>query len=615
MGFDRNTIIGFVLLGVLFVGFFAYNNYNQQKYLTQKKHYDDSVAVVMNKKVAMDRLRADSLQALQPKDSMDTAAVRNTPRATEQLAYVENGVMRVTLTNKGGWVKMVELKKYKGTDSAWVKMGGTQNDRFAYTINASGQPVATDELFFNNPVINKAQDGTQTVSYQATSVPGSTIAHSFIIKPNDYLIDANIHLENADKLLNQQTLTINWNAEARQQQKDIEYEKRQTQLVYVTDGDYDFSRATKSTSEDFSKPTSFIGIKQQFFNTTLLAKNNFSSAQASITVPADTMKGQIGVLQTTARISGLSGNVANVPLQLFYGPNDYKLLKSYDNQMYNIIDLGSGIYAFVKYVNRWLILPIFNLLALFMGGKMGWTILLLTVFIRLITAPLTLPGYKNGAKMKILQPELKTLKEKYGDDNQGYSVAQMKFMSEAGASPLKGCLPGLLQIPIFFALFSFFNSNILLRGQPFLWATDLSMYDSILNLPFNIPFYGDHVSLFTITACLTSFLISWYGMSNANVDQSNPALKYMPYIFPFLMLFFFNSQPAALTWYYTISNTVALLIQVFIRNFVIDHDKLMAQIAANRAKPKTQSKWQERIASMQDTQKKMQELQQARGKK
>ena len=156
-------------------------------------------------------------------------------------------------------------------------------------------------------------------------------------------------------MLNQQTLTINWNAEARQQQKDIEYEKRQTQLVYVTNGDYDFNRATKGANEEFSKPTSFIGIKQQFFNSTLLAKNNFASAQASITVPADTMKGQVGVLQTTARISGINGNIANVPLQLFYGPNDYQLLKSYNNQMYNIIDLGSGIYAFVKYVNRWLI--------------------------------------------------------------------------------------------------------------------------------------------------------------------------------------------------------------------------------------------------------------------
>lgn len=607
MGFDRNTIIGFVLLGVLFIGYFAYNNHYQQKYLVQKKHFDDSVAAIRAKELALQKPAVQRQQQIQ--DSIQAGDFKETGTG-EQLAYVENNVMRVTLTNKGGWIKMVELKNFKGPDGSLVKMGGTPNDIFTYNINsASNQVVGIDKLTFNPPVINKAADGTQTVSYQATGDNGKVISHSFIIKPNDYLVDANIGLQGADRLLSQQTLNINWNVYARQQQKDIEYEKSQTELVYVTDGDYDFNRATSGTSESFTKPTNFIGIKQQFFNSTLLSKQGFNSAEASIAVAADTTKNEVGLLKSTARIQVPTGNTATVPLQLFYGPNDYKLLKSYDNQMHNIVNLGSGIYAFVKYINRLIILPIFNLLVGLVGGKVGWAILLLTVFIRLITAPLTVPGYKNGAKMQILQPELKALKEKYKDDQQGYSVAQMKFMSEAGASPLKGCLPGLLQIPIFFALFSFFNSNILLRGQPFFWADDLSKYDSILNLPFNIPFYGDHVSLFTITACLTSFLISWYGMNNANVDQSNPMLKYMPYIFPVLMLFFFNRQPAALTWYYTVSNTVALLIQVFIRNFVIDHDKLMTQIAANRSKPKTKSKWQERIEDMQESQRKMQEMQ------
>jgi YidC/Oxa1 family membrane protein insertase len=607
MGFDRNTVIGFLLLGVLFIGYFAYNNHYQQKYLAENKRIQDSIAVVKAKELAMQKPAIQRQQQI--KDSLQAGDFKEVV-TSEQLAYVENNVMRVTLTNKGGWIKMVELKKFNGPDGTLVKMGGTANDLFTYNVNSgNNQTVGVDKLTFNTPVINKSGDGTQTISYQAAASDGKTISHSFIIKPNDYLVDANISMVGADKLLSQQSLNLNWNVFARQQQKDVEYEKSQTELVYVTDGDYDFNRAAKGTTEEFTKPTNFIGIRQQFFNSTILSKTGFNSASASIVVPADTVKNEVGVLKTTARIQLPAGNTATVPLQLYYGPNDYKLLKSYDNQMHNIVNLGSGIYAFVKYINRWIVLPMFDLLVGLVGGKVGWAILLLTVFIRLITAPLTVPGYKNGAKMKILQPELKALKEKFGDDTQGYSVAQMKFMSEAGSSPLKGCLPGLLQIPIFFALFSFFNSNILLRGQPFFWADDLSKYDSILTLPFNIPFYGDHVSLFTITACLTSFLISWYGMSNANVDQSNPMLKYMPYIFPVLMLFFFNRQPAALTWYYTVSNTVALLIQVFIRNFVIDHDKLMAQIAANRSKPKTKSKWQEKIEAMQESQRKMQEMQ------
>jgi YidC/Oxa1 family membrane protein insertase len=213
--------------------------------------------------------------------------------------------------------------------------------------------------------------------------------------------------------------------------------------------------------------------------------------------------------------------------------------------------------------------------------------------------------------MKALRPEIDKLKAKYGDDKQKISMEQMKISREAGVNMFGGCLPALLQIPIFFALFSFFNSNIALRGQNFLWADDLSQYDSIMNLPFTIPFYGDHVSLFTITATLTSFLISIYSMS-MTPDQDNPVMKYMPYFFPIILLFVFNSQPAALTWYYTVSNIITLILQFIIQTYIIDHDKILAKMDENRKKPKTKSKWQERMEQMQEQQK---QLQQQRNKK
>ena len=508
MGLDRNTITGFVLLGILFIGYFAYTNYHQQKYLALKKHYDDSVAAVAQKNIAVEQIKVDSQRIQQTQEILQQGFFHNDSNAVEKLTVVETNVMRLTFSNKGGWMNMVELKKYKGPDSSLVKMGGTPSDVFGYTINTgNNQSTGTDKLIFNTPIINKTTDGSQTVSYQLTSSSGQTVTHSFIIRPDDYLIDANISLAGADQLLTGQQLNINWQVLARQQQKDVQYEKTQTELVYVTGGDFDFTRALNNISENFNKPTSFVGVKQQFFNSTLLSKTGFNSVQADVVVPTDSAKNEVALLKTSAHLLVPTGTAAQVPLQIYYGPNEYKRLKSYDNQMHNIVNLGSGMYAFVKWINRGVILPIFDFLSGLVGGKMGWAILLLTVFIRLITAPLVLPGYKNGAKMQLLQPELKALKEKFKDDQQGYSVAQMKFMSDAGASPLKGCLPGLLQIPIFFALFAFFNSNILLRSQPFLWADDLSKYDSILHLPFTIPFYGDHVSLFTITACLTSFLI------------------------------------------------------------------------------------------------------------
>jgi YidC/Oxa1 family membrane protein insertase len=236
--------------------------------------------------------------------------------------------------------------------------------------------------------------------------------------------------------------------------------------------------------------------------------------------------------------------------------------------------------------------------------------------IRLLISPLTYTSYLSGAKMKVLRPEIEKLKAKHGGDQQAMSMDQMKLFKEAGVNPLGGCIPALLQIPIFFALYSFFNSYVDLRGQNFLWANDLSAYDSILtwgNVPVISSILGNHLSLFTITACLTSFLISLYSMS-MTPDQSNPVLKYMPYFFPIFLLFIFNRLPAALTWYYTVSNLVTLGLQFVIQNYIINHDKILAKMDENRKKPKSKSKWQERFEQMQEQQKKLKDMQ-AKGKR
>jgi len=273
------------------------------------------------------------------------------------------------------------------------------------------------------------------------------------------------------------------------------------------------------------------------------------------------------------------------------------------------VNLGYGIFAFVKYINRWIVLPVFDFLSKFFNSY-GLIIALLTIFIRLLTSPLMYPGYLTSAKMKILRPELAELKKKYPDQQQ-YAVEQMKFMREAGVNTFAGCLPSLLQIPIFFALFSFFSSSIALRGQSFLWAKDLSAYDAILhfdNIPVISYLLGNHLSLFTITAVVTSFLISLYSM-NMTPDQSNPVMKYMPYIFPVFLLFIFNKLPSALTWYYTVSNVITLALQFVIQRYIINHDKLLSQIELNRKKPKTKSKWQERLEQMQEQQKQLRDPQ------
>ncbi len=320
------------------------------------------------------------------------------------------------------------------------------------------------------------------------------------------------------------------------------------------------------------------------------------------------------VVQSVASMKlTVPANNAAIPLRIYYGPSDYHILKKYDLKFEQLVNLGQGVYSFVRPLNKFVILPIFDFFKGF-AGSMGLAIVLLTLVIRLLISPLNYSSYLSGAKMKALRPELNALKEKVGDDRQAMSMEQMKLYREAGVNPLGGCIPALLQIPIFFALFSFFNSAVDLRGEHFLWATDLSAPDMLIHWKTNIPLIGNHLSLFNVTASFTSFLISFYSMS-MTPDQSNPVMKYMPYIFPFFLLIFFNNLPSGLTWYYTVSNVVTLLIQIVIQTYIIDHDKIMVKIEENRKKPKTQSKWQERMQQMQQMQEQQKQLKDKQRKK
>ena len=391
-------------------------------------------------------------------------------------------------------------------------------------------------------------------------------------------------------------------------EKDHKYELTQSHICYAKDDGFDFEYAAKGDTKTFSKSVNWVGVKQQFFIAALSAKNNFESGSVEWKEPTDS---SAFIFRSTANFKLPVAANGNTALQFYYGPSDYNILKRYDNKMENMVPYGSGIFAFVKYINRYFLLPVFDFLQKNIAS-MGIVILLVTLLIRLITSPILYKSYLSGAKMKVLKPEVDALKAKFTDkagqlDQQAFSMEQMKLWRTAGVSPLGGCLPALLQIPIFMSLYYFFQSNIDLRGKSFLWANDLASYDSILKLPFSIPFYGDHVSLFTLTATATSMLISIYSMSSMQ-DNSNPVMKYMPYIFPVLLLGVFNNLPAALTWYYTVSNAITLILQIVIQKYVINHEKILVQINENRKKPVKKSKIAEKVEAMQESQRKLQEL-------
>lgn len=611
MKFDRNTVLGFGLLAVLFFFYFYYNS-KQQAAAQKEQAKQDSIAMAMRPKVDSLAMRQEAAKADSQLFVTKAGIFQQAINGKEQLLFAENSVFKIAFTNKGGQPKYVELKNFKNAETKEpVKLAASDYNKLGYAINTSAnQSAQTTDLFFSNGKVEPGPSGSQVVTFELnggdSAATSNYITHQYIIYPDNYKIDFNISLSQPGSLLTQGKLNLLWQYEAHQQESDLEFERQNTQVGYMENGSFDYHTIGRTSSVGFDKPVEWIGVRQRFFNTYLIAKDKFSNGKMDWAMPE--ANSQI-VAQSTAnmQMAVTPGATATVPLSIFYGPSDYNILKREGNGLSKLVNLGQGVYAFVRPLNQFAIIPIFNFFKSFVSSY-GIIIALLTLIIRLLISPLTYSSYLSGAKMKALRPEIGKLKEKFGSDQQAMSMEQMKLFREAGVNPLGGCIPALLQIPIFFALYSFFSSNVDLRGVEFLWTNDLSAYDAPIKFGFNIPLLGNHLSLFTIAAVVTSLLISVYSMS-MTPDQNNPMMKYMPYIMPVFLLFIFNKLPSALTWYYTVSNIITLVLQFIIQNYIIDHDKILAKIEANRKKPKTKSKWQERLEQMQDQQRQLKDKQ------
>jgi YidC/Oxa1 family membrane protein insertase len=609
MNFDRNTVIGFIVLALLFGGYFWWTSKEQAAARAERVRLDSITRANAPKPdtavLKPESAKNDSIAKVKTAGGFQKAIVD-----AERTVVINNNVLEITFSSKGGQPKEVRLKKFNGPDSTPVKLASSDFDKIDYTVNTGTNSSAyISQLNFHlDTVIENADKSHVVVFALRPDSAGPSIRHQFMIRPDDYMIDFTLQMEGADRLLTQGNLNLTWQYKAVQQESDVSFEKQNTQVGYIMDGDFDYHTIGRRSSKEFDKPVKWIGIRQRFFNTFLVAKNNFSSGRMEWIIPPDTAR---TVLQSIANMKmqlPVASSVS-VPFSILYGPADFKILKQHEMDFEKLINLGQGAYAFVRPINRFIVIPVFDFIKS-LTVSMGLAIAFLTIFIRTVTSPLMYPGYKTSAQMRALKPDLAKLKVKFPEQQQ-YAMEQMKFTREAGVNQFAGCLPALVQIPIFFSLYSFFNSNVSFRGQSFLWAKDLSAFDDVIKFGANIPLLGNHLSLFTITAVITSFFISLYSMSTTmSPDQSNPVMKYMPYIFPFFLLFIFNRLPSALTWYYTVSNIITLILQFIIQNYIIDHDKILAKIEENRKKPKTQSKWQERMQQMQEQQKKMKELQQ-----
>lgn len=591
---DRNQVIGFSLLALLLIGYIVYNNHSQQEYLAQKR-LDSIAQAKAHPKPVVDSGKL-TVQAVA--DSVNDSLRRSLPPAfqgTAQTVKLENEKVVLEFSTRGGYPVSALLKEYTTYSKQPLYLFNGEGNQLGLVLPVNNGSVSTSDLYFS-PSVQPSGDGGQSISFTADLGDGKNVTLSYTLPADEYMLSMSIRttgMPTSHYLLNWETKTLHT-------ERDITNERTNAQVYYrFMDGDHDYFTITEDKKETLESNTHWVGFRMHFFNSTLIAKDGFSRADINTSVNLDS--NYVAKNRTVLNLPVTPGNEQVASLNWYIGPNHYKTLRSYKIDLDDMVPLGYGIMAFVKFINKWLIIPIFNVLSSFIGN-FGIIIMLMTIIIRLILSFFTYKSYLSAAKMRVLKPEIDELRAKYGDDQQKFGMEQMKLFRSAGVNPLGGCLPTLFQLPILFAMYYFFPSSIELRQESFLWADDLSTYDSIATLPFVIPFYGGHVSLFTLLMTASSLFLALYNRNMTAQDPNNPMLKWMPYVFPFLLIGVFNKMAAALTFYYFFSNMISIAQQFIIQKYIIDEKKIHAQIQENKNKPVAQSKWQQKLEEMQKAQ-------------
>ena len=597
---DRNQIIGFGLLALLLVGYITYNSHEQKVFMEQKRA--DSIAQARNRPVidsVKSPVAAGTASAVV--DSATEALRRLQPPAyngTAQDVILENKKVSVKFSTKGAHPLAAELKEYKTYGQKPLYVFNGEGNTFNATLPVD-QGKGTESLYFTPQVRNDA-DGSKTIDFVADMGNGKKVDIIYTLPADEYMMRCSIVLTGMPA----SSLKLNLANQPLHSEKDIANERLSTQVYYhFKDNDNDFFtvRSNEEKSHQSDAATTWIGFRKQYFSNVLISDDGFTKMNVkSVYHPEDT---NLVALNSAELVMPMKqgGAEASGSLRWYIGPNDYNTLKAYKMGLDEMVPLGTGIFSFVKYINKFAIVPIFYVMAKYISNY-AIIIMLLTVFIRLILSFFTYKSYLSAAKMRVLKPELDELRAKIGDDQQKMSMEQMKLYRSAGVNPLGGCLPMLFQIPILLSMYNMFPSFIEFRQKSFLWADDLSTYDSIFNFHFTIPFYGDHVSLFTLLMTATSLFLALYNRNMTPQDPNNPMMKYMPFIFPIFLIGIFNKMAAALTFYYTFSNLLSIAQQFIIQKYFIDEKVIHAQLKENRNKPATPSKWAAKLEEIQKTQ-------------
>ncbi|CAA0201547.1 Inner membrane protein OxaA [Tenacibaculum maritimum] len=619
--FDFNSLIGMILLGAIMFWYMSSQKPEVQPENTTNQEIIDSTKISSTPTERINtNIQNDSLQQLALKSKLGAFA-HSAIKGKEGTTTLENEVLKLTISNKGGQITEALVKNYFTYDKLPLYLIKGNNASFNINFGTTDNRVLnTKELFFE-PSLTK--NGTLTVLSMKLKVSDSKFLEYRYEMPHDqYMVNFAVRSQGLGNIINtSQQINLDWKLEAYRHEKSQQTENMYSTYYYKAD--YEVEYLSPKDSENVND-VNWVAFKQHFFSSILLTDTPFNNA----TLISQDFKGEEidSVFTKTYSLKTplvVNNGELNYNMKWYYGPTNYNLLKTYAKTDLNeIVDLGWGIFGFL---NRTIFYPVFNLLKGFMSNY-GLIIILMTIVVRILMSPLVYKSYLSSAKMKVIKPEMQEVNDKYPGKENAMKRQQeiMAIQRKAGVSMMSGCIPALLQMPIFFALFRFFPSNIELRQKGFLWATDLSSYDTIFKLPFKIPFYGDHVSLFPILASIAIFFYMKMNQSQqANMQQPtqegmpdmSQMMKYMIYFSPLMMLFFFNNYASGLSLYYFVSNLLTIAIMLVIKHYVIDEKKIHAQIEENKKKPeKAKSKFRQRLDKAMKQAQEQQAAQQKRRK-
>ena len=617
--FDLNSIIGFALIFIILI-FIMYQNQPDPKVVAAEKAEKQLVVKAAKAKELQDKTVAtatvavaatgDSTQLAQLQKSLGNFAYSATlPSAKAGVTTIENEVVKLTIANKGGYIveaTLKEFEKFKKGSGQLVQLIKDNNANLNIQLLTSDNRTLNSRDLYFEPTLSKI-GADQILSMKLKAGANEYLEYKYILKPNEYMIDFDIRSQGLNKVLNTaKPLDLEWDLKAIRNDKSVSYENRYTEIYFEhDDGKVDYAGLGQTEESDLEKAT-FIAFKQHFFSTILLSKTALETAK----VKSDNL-----VIDDKIDTTFTKQFKANIPLAFtngeldhkmswYFGPTDYKTLESYDQNLEKIISLGWGIFG---WINRFVFIPLFGFLSSYISY--GIAIIVFTILIKIAMSPITFKSFLSQAKMKVLRPEIAELGEKFKKDPMKKQQETMKLYNKAGVNPMAGCIPALIQLPFMYASFQFFPSAFELRQKSFLWADDLSSFDEIIRLPFYIPFYGNHISLFPILASIAIFF--YMKMTSGDQQMMAPQQEGMPdmakimkimiYASPIMMLFFFNSYGAGLSLYNFISNLITIGIMVVIKKYFIDSDKIHVQIQENKLKePKKQGKFQRKLQEVME---------------